>query len=200
MSDTIKGLLERQQERKRQRIIRRFKNIASVAFVTACIGYLIYLELPALAESKEPVSVPETPKEVSVVSYAAPVATVAISETVEEPVVATTKESSVVEPVSLGEFKITYYCACSKCCGEWADGITATGTTATEGRTIAVDPKVIPYGTEVTIRYQDGTEHTYISEDCGGAIKGNRIDVFMESHEAALVAGVKYGEVFVNGR
>ena len=66
---------------------------------------------------------------------------------------------------SLGEFVITHYCACEKCTD--GDGITATGTKATEGRTIAVDPEVIPYGTMVVI---DG--HTYIAEDCGGAIKG----------------------------
>lgn len=121
----------------------------------------------------------------------------------EVPVVRTITKTVYVEepqePESIGTFKVTAYCPCEKCCGKWADGITATGTRATEGRTIAVDPKVIPYGTEVTIRYEDGTEHTYTAEDCGGAIKGNRIDVYMESHEAALVAGVKYGEVFING-
>lgn len=105
------------------------------------------------------------------------------------------------EPVSLGEFKITHYCACPKCCGKdesdpWY-GITSTGTRATEGRTIAVDPKVIPYGSEVLLRYADGTEHTYIAEDCGGAIKSKRIDVYMDSHRAALVEGVKYAEVYL---
>ena len=101
------------------------------------------------------------------------------------------------EMVSLGEFKITHYCPCSLCCGKWADGITATGTTAEEGRTIAVDPKVIPYGSEVVIRYADGSERCYIAEDCGGAIKGNRIDVYMDSHEAALIGGVKYAEALI---
>lgn len=101
------------------------------------------------------------------------------------------------EPVSLGEFKITHYCPCEKCCGEWADGITATGTKATQGRTIAVDPDVIPYGTKVLLRYADGTEHAYIAEDCGGAIQNNRIDVFTDSHQAALVEGVKTAEVFI---
>ena len=52
----------------------------------------------------------------------------------------------------LGEFKLTAYCPCMKCCGK-TDGITATGTTATEGRTIAVDPRVIPYGSTVTIYF-----------------------------------------------
>lgn len=116
-------------------------------------------------------------------------------ELVEEVPVEIVEEEPAVE--SLGEFKITHYCPCSKCCGKWADGITATGTTAEEGRTIAVDPSVIPYGTEVTICYENGAEVTYIAEDCGGSIKGNRIDVFMDSHQAALIEGVKYGEVFV---
>ena len=44
----------------------------------------------------------------------------------------------------LGEFRVTHYCACSACCGQYADGVTATGTVASEGRTIAVDTSVIP--------------------------------------------------------
>ena len=86
-------------------------------------------------------------------------------------------------------FCITAYCPCELCCGK-SDGITATGTVATEGRTIAVDPSVIPYGTEVVIN-----GHTYIAEDCGGAICGNRIDIFFDSHQAALNWGVQYLEV-----
>lgn len=109
------------------------------------------------------------------------------------------EDKPVEEPelLALGEFKITHYCPCSKCCGKWADGITATGTQATQGRTIAVDPDVIPYGTEVMVVYEDGTEVVYIAEDCGGAIRGNRIDVYMDSHEAALIGGIKSAEVFV---
>jgi 3D (Asp-Asp-Asp) domain-containing protein len=96
-----------------------------------------------------------------------------------------------IERVSLGEFKITAYCPCAKCCGK-SDGITSTGAVATEGRTIAVDPRVIPYGSIVEI---NGAE--YVAEDCGGAIKNNRVDMFFESHTAALVWGVKYYEVFL---
>lgn len=77
----------------------------------------------------------------------------------------------------------TAYCACENCCGK-ADGITATGTKATAGRTIAVDPSVIPYGTEVIIN-----GHTYVAEDCGGAVKGNCIDIYFDSHAEALEFG-----------
>ena len=86
----------------------------------------------------------------------------------------------------LGEFKLTAYCPCRKCCGKWANGITSTGVTAKAGRTIAVDPKVIPYGTKVVINGK-----VYVAEDCGGAIKGNRIDVYFNSHSEALNFGVK---------
>ena len=103
-------------------------------------------------------------------------------------------ELTIGEP--LGEFRLTAYCPCAKCCGK-TDGITATGTTATEGRTIAVDPRVIPYGSTVTIYFADGTSHTYTAEDCGGAIKGNRIDVFFDSHEDARAFGVQSAMVYV---
>ena len=91
---------------------------------------------------------------------------------------------------SLGEFVISHYCSCETCCNK-SDGITASGTKATAGRTIAADPDVLPMGSVVII---DG--HTYTVEDVGGAIKGNRIDIFMNSHEEALQAGVRTAEVF----
>lgn len=101
-------------------------------------------------------------------------------------------EGPLPEIVNLGEFKITHYCPCPICCGEWADGITYTGTQATEGRTIAVDPDVIPLGSTIEI---DG--QMYVAEDIGAAIQGNRIDIYMASHEAAEQAGVKYSEVYI---
>lgn len=89
-------------------------------------------------------------------------------------------------------FVITAYCPCRKCCGKWANGITSTGVKAQAGRTIAVDPRKIPYGTKVII---DG--HTYVAEDCGGAIKGNRIDIFFNSHSEALQWGRRTKQVTI---
>ena len=80
-------------------------------------------------------------------------------------------------------YVITAYCPCVKCCGK-TDGITATGTKATQGRTIAVDPTKIPYGTKVEF---DGI--TYTAEDCGCAIKNNRIDLYFDDHQSALNFG-----------
>lgn len=95
------------------------------------------------------------------------------------------------EPPPLGVFECTAYCSCEKCCGEWADGITYTGGLATENRTIAVDPEVIPLGAVVEINGQE-----YVAEDIGGAIKGNHIDIYMESHTEALEWGVQHHEVY----
>ena len=104
-------------------------------------------------------------------------------------------ELTIGEPI--GEFKLTAYCPCAKCCGKWANGITSTGTTAAEGRTIAVDPRVIPHGSSVTIYFADGTSHTYTAEDCGGGIKGNRLDIYFNDHQTALQFGVQRAYVYM---
>lgn len=98
------------------------------------------------------------------------------------------------ELVSLGEFTITAYCPCERCCGKVSDdplyGITATGAVATEGRTVAADPDVLPYGTTI---YING--HAYTVEDCGGGVKGKQIDLYFDSHDDALEWGVQELEV-----
>lgn len=83
-------------------------------------------------------------------------------------------------------YKITAYCSCSKCCGKHATGYTASGTKATAGRTVAA-PSNFAFGTKLII---NGKE--YVVEDRGGAIKGNRIDMYVNSHAQALAWGVKY--------
>ena len=75
------------------------------------------------------------------------------------------------------EAVLTAYCPCVECSGGYGTN-TSTGVLASEGRTVAVDPKVIPYGTKIEI---DG--NIYIAEDCGGAVKGNKIDIYFDSHE-----------------
>lgn len=91
--------------------------------------------------------------------------------------------------IDMGEFRITWYCPCEICSGEYGHD-TSTGARATEGRTVAVDPDVIPYGTHVLI---DGKE--YVAEDCGGAVKGDHIDIFVENHEETERNGVTHKEV-----
>lgn len=87
-------------------------------------------------------------------------------------------------------YKITAYCPCSKCCGK-ATGRTASGTKATPGRTVAASSKYA-FGTKLNIG-----GHIYTVEDRGGAITGNKIDIFVNSHSEALQWGVRYLPVSV---
>lgn len=87
----------------------------------------------------------------------------------------------------LGRFKLTAYCACAKCCGK-TDGITASGTKATQGRTVAMGG--VPLGTKIRINGK-----TYVVED-RGTVYGH-VDVFFNSHSAALQFGKKYADVYL---
>lgn len=107
------------------------------------------------------------------------------------------------EKISLGEFRLTAYCPCEKCCGEWAlkrptdeNGnqivYGSSGEILASGQSIAVDPAVIPYGSEVEINGE-----IYVAHDCGGAIKGNKIDIYFDNHQSALNFGVQHSQVFL---
>ena len=75
---------------------------------------------------------------------------------------------------------------------------TATGTTARVGA-IAVDPRVIPYGTRMFIVSADGsiTYGVATAEDCGGNIKGNRIDLFFDTYDECVSFGVRACDVYL---
>lgn len=73
------------------------------------------------------------------------------------------------------------------------DGITATGTVPRWG-TIAVDPTIIPYGTKVYIPQFD---EYFIAEDCGGGIKGNKIDIFMNSESQCDNWGKRSIDIYI---
>lgn len=99
--------------------------------------------------------------------------------------------STTVSTTASGQrYKITAYCSCAKCCGK-SNGITALGTRATAGRTVAASSK-FKFGTKLNIN-----GHVYTVEDRGGAINGNKIDIYVNSHAEALSWGVKYLPVSV---
>lgn len=96
------------------------------------------------------------------------------------------------ERVYLGKFTLTAYCNCKKCCGKWSGGPTAIGKMPKEGRTIAVDPKVIPLGSKISINGK-----TYTAEDTGSAIKNKKIDIYFDSHSEAWNFGKQKAKVYL---
>ncbi len=90
----------------------------------------------------------------------------------------------------MGEFTVTAYCSCSKCCGEGAKGITASGKAVRSGM-IAADWAVLPRGTRVERSAFPG--RTFVVVDTGSASVGNRIDVWFPSHALARQFGVRRG-------
>lgn len=101
-----------------------------------------------------------------------------------------TGNTATTTTASAGTYKITAYCPCAKCCGK-ATGRTASGTRATAGRTVAASGK-FAFGTQLNIG-----GHVYTVEDRGGAINGNKIDIYVNSHSEALRWGVRYLPVSV---
>ena len=97
----------------------------------------------------------------------------------------TRSSSSSSSSSSVKIYKVTAYCSCSKCCGK-STGYTASGTKATAGRTVAA-PSGFSFGTKLSINGK-----TYVVEDRGGAISGNKIDIYFNSHSEAVAWGVKY--------
>lgn len=96
--------------------------------------------------------------------------------------------------VYIGNYKLTHYCTEKRehTCGT-GTGLTATGTKVTAGRSIAVDPKVIPYGSKVYIEGYGWRT----AEDCGGGVDGKHIDIAVDSHSHALKMGTKTGGVWI---
>jgi len=92
--------------------------------------------------------------------------------------------------------KVTAFCPCEKCCGKFADGITASGHKIVQGDKFVAAPPEIPFGTMIEIPNYGLVPVL----DRGGVIKGDRLDVFFDTHEEALEWGVKYLECKIRSK
>ena len=92
------------------------------------------------------------------------------------------------ETAYYGACRITFYCSCSQCCGQWAGGATASGAMPTPNHTVANGS--LPFGTKVII---DGQE--YVVEDRG--VDGDQFDIFVSDHQEALERGLYYADVYL---
>lgn len=157
--------MTREQKRRRQRVRANLTGLLCLAGAMAAGALLGGGAAYSITEPREPAKASFRP--VVVQTMAAPY---------EEP-----------ELVSLGTFTVYAYCPCETCCGQWSGGPTASGVMPEEGRTVAADWDVLPAGTEI---YIDGIGWRTV-EDTGGAIRGDTIDIFFESHEEAAAFGVR---------
>ncbi len=103
-----------------------------------------------------------------------------------------------VRPARTIEMLVTAYSPHEASCGDFADGQTATlhGVTTNAGKLVAADTRVLPYGSMLSVPGYDGDNVVPVL-DCGGAIKGNRLDLLFPTHEEARAWGVRRLEVTV---
>jgi 3D (Asp-Asp-Asp) domain-containing protein len=92
---------------------------------------------------------------------------------------------------------VTAYCACPKCCGPDAIGLTASGKDVSynNGKFVAAD-KQFAFGTNLVIPGYNNNKPVEV-QDRGGAIKGNKLDVFFPTHQEALEWGRRVIDVTV---
>lgn len=90
------------------------------------------------------------------------------------------------------------FASCGKNPGDPGYGITASGTKARPG-VASVDPSVIPLGTRLYVESLDGTKDYgfAVAEDTGGAIKGNRIDLFFPTGDQTRRFGRRNVKVYI---
>jgi len=108
----------------------------------------------------------------------------------------TESKSEPTEKWRIVRMKVTGYCPCSKCCGEYSDGITANGHEIQPGDTFVAADKRFSFGTEMVIEGYNNSQVVKVL-DRGGAIKGNKLDAFFHTHQEALEWGVRYIDVKV---
>lgn len=181
--------LKRREER-RKRLNQRFRRMFAVALL---MGFIIGFVVGKLTANAEEIPVTDTAPEV--MTTILPSVTLPPDPVIPEP------EESAPEKVCLGEYRITAYCACEKCCGEWAKNrpggivVGAAGIELVAGVSCA---SPLPFGTVVEVEglgtyiVQDRTA-SWVAEKYDNKV----IDIYFDSHEAACEFGLKYANVYV---
>lgn len=92
--------------------------------------------------------------------------------------------------------RVTGYCSCAKCCGKFSDGKTASCHRIRKGDVFVAADKHYKFGSEMVIPGYNQTQSVQVL-DRGRVIKGNRLDLYFDSHQQAKKWGVKYLDVLV---
>ncbi|HZL35751.1 MAG TPA: 3D domain-containing protein [Tepidisphaeraceae bacterium] len=162
--------------------------------------------VPIVADRSTAVSAPLPAPTAIAASFVIPAAGDELLHSVPTPTVSHTSLNAPVRSPAASMHKkprmlwmeVTAYCACKKCCGSHAQGLTASGKRITynDGHFVAADVKLLPFGTKLIVPgYNEGKAIEVI--DRGGAIKGHHIDLFMPSHQQAMEWGKQWIQVTV---
>lgn len=180
----------KRREEHRKRLNQRFRRMFAVALL---MGFIIGFVVGKLTANAEEIHVPDTAPEV--MTTILPSVTLPPDPVIPEP------EESAPEKVCLGEYRITAYCSCEKCCGEWAKNrpggivVGAAGIELVAGVSCA---SPLPFGTVVEVEglgtyiVQDRTA-SWVAEKYDNKV----IDIYFDSHEAACEFGLKFANVYV---
>jgi len=87
--------------------------------------------------------------------------------------------------------RVTGYCPCRRCCGKFSDGITASGHRIARGDEFVAADRKHSFGTKAIVPGYNNSKPVRVL-DRGGTIRGNRLDVFFNSHREAQGWGVRY--------
>lgn len=181
--------------------VRRLIALVLIMLVYTAIGLALPTRQERVEEIKQrieviepdPAPIVEEPVEPSV-----PVPTEPDDSYYEENENALIEQALLAQATVLEDCKITYYC-CEKyphICNAGPPYLTYLETEPTPWVTCAVDPRVIPLGSDVLIDFGDGDILYLVAEDIGGAIKGNKIDINVATHQEALELGVDRATVY----
>lgn len=176
---------ERRRTRKAEREAKAWKLNAYLTLLLLTMVTAIFLAVSAKADNHakpEPAAAPQTVVQI-------------IPDPLEEPENERIEAALIARANVIEDCEVTHYDCCVQCCGK-DDGITASGVKATPGVTVAVDPAVIPLGSDVMVDYGDGEIHYYRADDVGGSVKGNHIDLCVAAHEEAQQLGRQTATVY----
>lgn len=179
-----------ERDRRRAREAKKMRRILLVAYL---VGFLAVLVLAATMVVTGSAEEPEILVMTNTVYDGSP-----IVEEIQEDFENEKIEAALLAKANvLEDVLITHYCTELRphVCGT-GDGITASGRRVTPYVSVAVDPSIIPLGSDVLVDYGDGEIHYYSADDTGGGVKGNHIDLAVTTHEEAWNLGVKNATVY----
>ena len=171
----------------------RLVRFARSLLATLAAGSLILFVGAARPAEPRKFSIPTMPRPTRTVAVVPAIAVDADAELLQDaqPVSASMGKSRVVT------MEVTAYCACTRCCGPNAQGITASGLHVSHngGKFVAADNDVLAMYTQVIVPGYDSQPVPVI--DRGGAIKGYKLDLYFPTHEEALQWGRQLVDVTV---